>query len=458
MLKLLLRLWWLRKRRCLKKRDIAVAIYLLFVYIAVCVGFYYGVKSSGETVESVDSPAVVGIIVAITMLVPDIIMKTSMKQDATFMDDYLKTKPVPERLWSRFIVVSNVVNFWNYLIPVMMVVPFLMFQTAAQTVACFVIMVLLSYADSLFVISFRRTKDKFLRFSIIAGWFVMLFESSLFTGLFFWANAFVLDAGMLLLAIAVIAGLAAFVSNEENYDESTHKVARQHSLGRVTLFTMQFYGLLRAKRLRNMVLFITLLFIFDTYLFAWSDDVGGDQGQVYAVLAVIMPSLVLSQWTFGVEANFFQGLMTKPVSVDKLLANCYYFYIILSFASALLMVPLMFLYEGFTPQMLVASFFSAVFLNLFNLPTCLFSTRLEIFGGAFFNMQGSNMKINFFAIALLVPIGVLGCVWYFLGVTAFEVAGIALGVASLAVHRKVIGIISRVFENRKYARLEAFKE
>ena len=41
----------------------------------------------------------------------------------------------------------------------------------------------------------------------------------------------------------------------------------------------------------------------------------------FMYFSVAFPSIILGQWVFGVEANFFHGLMTKPVSVYRLLLN-----------------------------------------------------------------------------------------------------------------------------------------
>lgn len=455
MTRLLLRLWWLRKRRNFNKRDLFVAIYIFSVYIVVCIGFYYGVTKTGATLKQLEAPAFAGYILAIVMLIPDIIMKMTMKQDATFMDDYLKTKPIPKRLWSKFILTTNVLNFFNYMIPLMLLPLLILLTGVGQSLLCFVVMILLSYSNSLFVTCFRRTGDRFLRFSLIAGWFLMLAAASLSVTVLAFTTTVLLNIGMAAFAVALLAGLIAFLANEEDYDEDRHKAARLLSFGKVNLFTMQFYGVIRAKRLRNMVLLMSVIFIADAYMML---GIGNEDGSltVYGILAVVMPSLVMSQWTFGVEANFFQGLMTKPVSVKNLLMNSYYFYIILSGISAVFMIPMAVISDEFPPLLLVTSLAIAVFINLFNIPTCLFSTRLEIFGSSFFNMQGNNLKINLYSIALLIPLAILGGVWYLCSETVLEAVGIALGVISLAVHRQVINYVARVFDDRKYARLETF--
>ena len=45
------------------------------------------------------------------MLIPDIIMKMVMKRDITAMDDYVKSRPVPEKIWNKFLLTTNPVSY-----------------------------------------------------------------------------------------------------------------------------------------------------------------------------------------------------------------------------------------------------------------------------------------------------------------------------------------------------------
>lgn len=458
MQKLLIRLWWLEKRRDFKVRDIAIVIYILLVYAVVCLSAYFGASAAGRPIERVEAPAAIGLIFALAMAVADIVTKMMWKRDATFMDDYLKTKPISKQAWSRFVVFTTAASFWTVLMPLIFLPPLFLLQSVPQALACFAVMILLSFADSLFVTCFQRTKDRFLRFSLIAGWLIMPCVIALYIALtFYWTDVWVQDVGTAILALAVIRGLAAFIANEDNYCETRHKAAKQHSLGRVTLFTMQLYGTVRAKRLRNMIIITFGILAFTSYL----PIILGDPNETVtlnAILAIVTPSLVLAQWTFGVEANFFQGLMTKPVTIRQLLDNCFRFYMMLNLAAALIMTPLAFLTDAFTPLTLVGALSCAVFINLYNLPTCLFSTRIDIFGNSFFNMQGANAKINLFAIALLIPFCVFAGTWALWGETAWAIESIAAGVISLVIHRRVIAAIASRFEAKKYARIESFMD
>ncbi len=46
-------------------------------------------------------PALLGAGIVVGMLIPDIIMKMVMKRDITAMDDYVKSRPVPEKIWKQ---------------------------------------------------------------------------------------------------------------------------------------------------------------------------------------------------------------------------------------------------------------------------------------------------------------------------------------------------------------------
>lgn len=457
MLKLLLRLWWLRTRRNFKKRDVLIALYFLFVYACVWVGFFIGASSEGDAVERLYAPSYVGLFLVLGMLVPDIVLKMTMKTSTTLMDDYLKSRPVSRQAWSRFLLVINVAGLINYVMPVVMLPFTILVLSTGEALWCILAMLLLSYADSIFVICYRRTSDRFLKFSVAAGWMVMFMAASLFVLFSIPLPVWMHYAGLMVFVLAVLTGIMAFLEKEkEKYDEGRRKATRQRSFGKITLFSMQLYGLIRTRRLRSMVLIVSLLLIGDAYFMAWMSTPDDSSVTIYSIIAVVLPSVVLSQWTFGVEANFFQGLVTKPVSVRQLLINCYYFDLLLSLVSALLMTPLAFMAPQFTPMMLVGSMFLSVFINLYNMPTCLFSTRLELFSNSFFNMQGANMKINLYSLSMLIPLVLFTCVWLLWGSMVWSVVCMAVGVISLCLSRRVISNIASRFEARKYARLESF--
>ncbi len=410
-------------------------------------------------------PALFGAGVVVGLLIPDIIMKIVMKRDITAMDDYVKSRPVPEKIWNRFLLTTNLVSFWNYVLPVLMIPILILFMPVGQVIASFLLFLAFSYIDGIYITCYRKTTDWMLRWPLILGWMGMyvvligyMFIASFFPVWMGWT-------GMYLLAAAVFAGLVLYLYNLKIYNEQRHKVSKLRGFRHISLFSLQYIGTMRAKRIRNMVVVITAIFLFDAYMFALlpseaSADLGGKSAMVtlYVVGAILLPSVVLSQWTFGVEANFFQGLLTKPVKVEEMLRNCFYYYLMVSFVALLLVVPFLFMDVGVNIFVLGGGFCLAVFINLFNLPTCLFSSRLEIFSTSMFSMQGANLKINLYAAAFLLPLGIVVAVYWFWGEMAWACTCVALALLSWGIHKWLISKLAVVFYKNRYKRMEAFME
>jgi hypothetical protein len=131
---------------------------------------------------------------------------------------------------------------------------------------------------------------------------------------------------------------------------------------------------------------------------------------------------------------------------------------VVSAAATLLTVPFLFISDEITLFTLAGGYSTAVFMNLCNMPTSLFSSRLDLFASSLFNYQGANMKINVYSIAFMIPIALLAGIYWLWGATAWALVSIALAVISIAVHRPVLGKIADLFNARKYQRMEKFME
>ena len=463
MLKLLLRLWWLQQRRNFHKRDAFVASYIIFLYVVMGVSFFLSFTENGGDLEGEDLPALLGAGMVVGFLIPDMIMKMVMKRDITAMDDYVKSHPVPEKIWNKFLLTTNLLSFWNYVLPLLTLPVFFYVLSAAQAVASFFLFLAFSYIDGIYITCYRKATEWMLKWPLILGWMGMF---AVLIGYMFVASFFPVWMGwigLFFLAGAVFTGLTAYLCHEKIYNEQKQKVSKFRGFSHVNLFSLQYIGTLRAKRVRTMVIMITAIFLFDAYLFALLPaEAGQEMGDkvamttLYVAGAILLPSVVLSQWTFGIEANFFHGLMTKPVKVKQMLQNCFYYYMVVSAIALLLTLPFLFLEAGIGIQVLISGFCLAVFINLFNLPTALFSSRLEIFQTSMFSMQGANMKINLYAIAFLLPLGGMIAIYSYFGEMIWCIICVILAILSIAIHKWFIAKIAAIFEKNKYKRMEKF--
>ncbi len=159
--------------------------------------------------------------------------------------------------------------------------------------------------------------------------------------------------GLFFLAGAVFTGLTAYLYHEKIYNEQKQKVSKFRGFSHVNLFSLQYIGTLRAKRVRTMVIMITAdlpLRCLSLRLASCRSGTGnGDKvamTTLYVVGAILIAIGGLSQWTFGIEANFFHGLMTKPVKVKQMLQNCFDHHMVVSAIALLLTFPFLFLETG----------------------------------------------------------------------------------------------------------------
>ena len=168
------------------------------------------------------------------------------------------------------------------------------------------------------------------------------------------------------------------------------------------------------------------------------------------------PTLFLGQWVFGIEGNYFHGLWTKPYSVEQLLLNKYKFFILLTLGMAVLLIPAIF-FMGLRPTTLLALILLlGCGQNLLMMPTCLFSTRLDLFTSAFFNYQGANMRITIYSLICFIPLAIYAICTLALPPLWGDAVMTAIGLAALAVHRPCIRKLAQKWKDNRYENMERY--
>ena len=226
MLRLLFRLWWLQQRRSFTWKDAVVGGYLIFVYVMVGLGFYFGATLDGEELFENGTPDALCAILVLTMLVPDIILKVVMKHDSTAMDDYLKSRPVPEKVWNRFLLLTNLANFWNYVMPVLMLPMLFWMLSVPQAIVGYLLMQAFSFINGIYVTCYYKTTDWMLRWPLLLGWIGMGAILTAYLVCFAWMPGFLINIGMAVWAVLIITGLLFYLYNLKIYNEHKQKTSR----------------------------------------------------------------------------------------------------------------------------------------------------------------------------------------------------------------------------------------
>jgi hypothetical protein len=180
--------------------------------------------------------------------------------------------------------------------------------------------------------------------------------------------------------------------------------------------------LYRSKRIRYIAIFLTLYFVFFTYLqlyqFHTADKVDTfpkimllfyTTGMIPLLIA--LPGMILAQYFFSIKANYIDKIMTIPLSFKTIVNRKYFGYCILSSFVLILLIPTVFL--GFVSfwELSAAFLFAIGPLLLIGFWSSIFnSKKYDLMGNIFFNWQGNTATqstIGFFGIYIVffIPFG-----------------------------------------------------
>ena len=450
-MKILLKLWADQKRRDFKWGRFLGEAYFFALFTFVSIIITYAVY---EETGSTEGAEVAVPFIAVAIILPDFLNKLVMKHDETVMDHYLKSKPISNRVWNRFLLVTNLFSFWNWAMP-MLLLPFcVLFLPWTLVLPSFLLLLAVSMVGGVARTALSKAKGWTNKWPVLVAmviWLIVAMMYALAAIIMPWGIHLV---GFILLCIGAIAVFYNYLCDLRRYDESQAKAGRLF-LGASSLFSMEYISVLRSKRLRVAVLVLPLVFVFNTY----TQLVNGLNVVFYSMLLfeIFAPSMMLGQWVFGIEGNYFDGLWSKPLDIREILRNKFWFYAALNAVATLLVVPVLWL-SDLSPWVLGAAWlFTAGFANLTLMPTALISSRIELFQSAFFNYQGASLAINVYGLIVLVPIAIFCvCTWLLSPMMcALVLAGI--GLVGFALHWVVINKIADAYERRRYTCFERYR-
>ena len=215
--------------------------------------------------DGMEFPPMLTSAVILGFLVPDIICKLIFENDITVMDSFLKTRPVPQELWDRFLAMSQLWKPSNLIIPLMLLP------------ACFLFLPVL--------------------YGLIV--FAALYLVSVFNG----------------FVVMRIKHRGPYLSEKEvkSHNAGSVKSAKGNYISGLPLRSV-----MRLKKLRRIMILLTLMIYFQMLAQSMSNV---KFGLSFAILYIFCLSSSILQYGFSVEANFFNALWTKPLAIEKLLED-----------------------------------------------------------------------------------------------------------------------------------------
>lgn len=424
---------------------IAEAYFIVIAWMFMFIGYEFG----QEYIALLQTGSAWSMIkpLCLSIIILDFMASWLFKHDRGIMDDYVKTKPISEKHWNRFLMLANLIDFNNWFFP-LLIAP-VCFVIMPWYVATIAIITLFStcYINGISVMSLRKAK----------GW---EYKAGVWTILFFFILA-VIFMPIWIVNIAAIVTLYYYLFHLHRYNESKISLSAVKSVARMSYISLQFLVIMRAKRVRAMML-MGLFFTAMTYIYV--PQLGGEDGLMdfvaweYIFMGIFFSPMLFGTLGFGVEANYFHGLESKPVGVQTLLETKYYTQMILSAITTTLTIPIIFLFDINPWMILSIAIYVIGFMNLFSLASCLYGKRIDLFANGFMNMQGANWTFNLYTLAPLLPMFLWFGLWPLLkdNLNLMALITAALGLIGILIHKTAIHWLATLFYKNKYKLLERY--
>ncbi|GHT44812.1 hypothetical protein FACS189438_3170 [Bacteroidia bacterium] len=159
----------------------------------------------------------------------------------------------------------------------------------------------------------------------------------------------------------------------------------------------------------------------------------------------------MAQCIFGIEANFINGIWTKPISLLRILEAKYYFYMYLTLLASLLVLPFVFMHHLNLLKVLVWIGYVVSVFNLAVFPVIFYTKRLDLNSSSMMNNQGGSFAAVVYEMTVLVVCYAVFSSTFKYAPGEWVAAAIISGISLLAfLLRKVVlqAVVSRFVKNR----------
>lgn len=351
--------------------------------------------------EKMEVPALVVVLAMLFFMIADFLFKLIMEKDNSVMDSFLKSRPVSQDVWNRFLALSQ---FWKYS---NLIVPLILLP------ACFLFLPFL-YGIPAFAATYLA--------SVFNGFVVMRIKHR---GPYQAENASKSHFGG-----AVASGKGNFISG---------LLPRAYK---------------RSKMLRSSSIWITIFMYFQFFTQALSGKI--IYGCIFCLLFFAV-SCTVSQSGFGVEANFFNGIWTRPLMLEKMLEDKFQISVIVGAVCLMFCLPICIWSEvallDLVSIMLYVSLFCtlAVFIDAYDCPP------YNLFEKTFYNKKGNSTNFKFVPVVVFsIVIGVGAVCVIFLSRWKSRVILSALGIAGLVGRKPYYRWLIRRFMARRYEIMDKY--
>lgn len=387
------------------KRDLIGLIVLLVYFWGVVILSFFLVKDELEAVPT-------GILAAVflSLAILDFLSKLIFVRDHTVMDAFLRTRPILQKQWNRFLIVSQSWNPSNLTMPVILLPACLLFLPFLQGLAVWAGLYLLSVLNGILIMLLKR-RGTYAPEKVVSTAAVRTFKP----------------------------GRTGFA-----------------------IFGLQSKSLLRSKRLKRAWLYMSIFFLVEFILYGSMGAVEGGRDRFFGMFYLFgffaIESIMLSQYGLGLEAGYFGAIWTRPVPISRILRDKFWLGAALGGIGLLITLPFCIWFHISLLVPVAYALYTAGFCSPLLLIDAYHCVPFDLFGKTYFNYQGASG--TFKASVVLGTFLLLGLGWGLPAIlpgTPSSLIFIGLGLIGLIFHRPYFDWVERRFLKDKYKYLEKYQ-
>ena len=484
--------WKAFRRSPMFERDLGFKIFMYFLVgfyamYLLAIGFFLDkiLLKVGEYEYAIDTfNSIILCVFAV-----DFVIKFFFKSNQSMQIAPYLSLPVKRNTLFNFLLRKEFTDLWNFYL-LFLIVPFSFkaiapFYGYLSVILYIIFFYLLCVANSLIVSFSNNLAKRSAWFYIPIAAFVLLPFVSLITGKFDLGH-YMQKAGALLLNNnpLVWVGLAGLIvvfwiinrmqMRSELYKElQGEKAEKISSFSRLSflgqfgeigeLIQLEIKMIFRSKRLKMQIPFAGVIFIFIFFQVLYGHNALSQSGPfillLYAMITVGILEIIMGQLIFSIESSFFDGMMTRNLSIYNMLKGKYLFYS--SFALIMTLLLLIPAFQGKISFMLVIANFLYVIgpVSFMIFQNAVYNkTYIDLFDRGMMSWQGqSGNRVAITMITMFLPVILVLIVIGFFGKDVAYWFMIIIGILFALTSQQWLRWTYTRFLKRKYKNMEGFR-
>lgn len=396
---------------------------------------------------------------ALSILIPDFLLKYFVKRESIIMSDSMKTRPICTVSWNRFVLLNSLLDFWNlYLIFLLIPIAFLSMslgKAVLSTLLFFSICWLNGYAITVYRLS-QDWEYKALVLVVGLFWVPVAACYAMNPLSFPWAPHII---GFILLCMLMIYGLYKYSCTLHGYADYSKSTGKEH----VTHFSwlgMEYISMMRATRYHLYPFYIIFNGLFGLFFVLKNPYISSTfTVELFVVLSIIGLPIIYGLFMFAFEGNYMDGLWTRPIEIRKIMQVKYNGYVIDAVFMTILCYTLYFIFRGEIELpiwfFLATLLFTSGVTNHVVFFTSLVTNRCEMFSNSL--CLTSYRRTFLLNAVVFLPIIVLLLIYYFLPTPIANIATAIFGIIGILLHPFILKWFAKKYESNRYKYFERYR-